>query len=53
MKAPGVLERYIAEYWHDAENLKIRKATFHPRATEHIEDIIALIKILERERLYL
>ena len=42
-------ERYIAEYWHDAENLKIRKATFHPRATEHIEDIIALIKILEEK----
>ena len=42
-------ERYIAEYWNDAENLKIRKATFHPRATEHIEDIIALIKILEEK----
>mgnify|MGYP001280707460 FL=1 len=42
-------ERYITEYWHDAENLKIRKATYHPRATEHIEDIIALIRTLEEK----
>ncbi|MBP9015455.1 MAG: class I tRNA ligase family protein, partial [Candidatus Atribacteria bacterium] len=42
-------ERYIAEYWRDAESLKIRKATFHPRATEHIEDIISLVKILEEK----
>ena len=42
-------ERYIAEYWRDAESLKVRKATFHPRATEHIEDIISLVKILEEK----
>ncbi|MBC7217805.1 MAG: cysteine--tRNA ligase [Candidatus Caldatribacterium sp.] len=42
-----VAERYIEEYWRDAEALGIRRATFHPRATEHIPEIIELIRKLE------
>ena len=44
-----VAERNIAEYFKYAERLNITKADYHPRATEHIDDIIALIKRLEEK----
>jgi len=40
-------DRFIQEYYRDAQALGIRKATVHPRATEHIGDIIRLVKTLE------
>lgn len=42
-----ISDRYIKEYFKDAEALKIKKATFHPRVTEHITEIIDVIKRLE------
>ena len=39
-------DRFIAEYYKDAEALGIRPATVHPRATEHIGEIISLISRL-------
>ncbi|MFV9568531.1 cysteine--tRNA ligase [Thermoanaerobacter mathranii] len=39
-------EKYIHEYFKDADNLGIKRATVHPKATEHIEDIVKFIKIL-------
>lgn len=39
-------ERYIKAYFEDADRLGIKRATVHPRATEHIEDMIALIQSL-------
>ncbi len=39
-------ERFINEYFKDAQALNIRPATVHPKATEHIEEIIALVKKL-------
>ena len=39
-------DRFIAEYYKDAEALGIRRATVHPRATEHIPEIIALVQKL-------
>ncbi len=39
-------ERFIAAYYEDAAALGIRKATVHPRATEHIPQIIALVQRL-------
>ncbi|MBR6028079.1 MAG: cysteine--tRNA ligase [Clostridia bacterium] len=39
-------ERFIAEYYKDAKALGIRPATVHPKATEHIQQIIALIQRL-------
>jgi cysteinyl-tRNA synthetase len=33
-------EKYILEYFKDAEALRIGKATHHPRVTENIEEII-------------
>lgn len=43
---PQVAERYIAEYFTDAAALGIRPATVHPRATEHIPQILQLIQKL-------
>src|SRR5512133_2141184 len=34
-------ERFIAEYYHDADALGVRRASNNPRATEHIGEIIA------------
>lgn len=39
-------ERFITEYYADAKGLGIQPATVHPRATEHIGDIINLVKKL-------
>lgn len=39
-------ERFIAEYYKDAKALGIRPATVHPKATEHIQQIIALVQKL-------
>ena len=39
-------ERFIAEYYKDAGALGIRPATVHPKATEHIGEIIGLVKKL-------
>lgn len=40
-------DRFIEEYFKDAGSLGIKCATVHPRATEHIDAIIELVKILE------
>ncbi|MEX1307495.1 MAG: cysteine--tRNA ligase [Eubacteriales bacterium] len=39
-------EKYIAEYYNDAKSLNVKAATHHPKATEHMDDIIALIQKL-------
>ena len=39
-------EKYISEYWTDAHGLGVRDATFHPKATENINEIITLITTL-------
>ena len=39
-------DRFIAEYYTDAKALGIRPATVHPKATEHIPEIISLIQRL-------
>ena len=43
---PEVAERYIAEFWTDAEGLGVKKATVHPRATENIDAIQDIISAL-------
>ena len=46
-------ERFISEYWKDAKALGIRPATVHPKATEHISEIIALIsRLIENGHAY-
>lgn len=39
-------ERFIKEYYVDAQGLGVRVATVHPRATEHIDEIIDIVKTL-------
>ena len=40
-------EKYIEEYYKDAEALNVRKATTHPKVTENIDAIIDFVKTLE------
>jgi len=42
-------EKFIQEYFIDADLLNIEKADIHPRATEHIKEIIELVKGLEEK----
>lgn len=39
-------ERFIVEYYKDAAALGVRKATVHPKATEHMQQIIDLVQRL-------
>jgi len=41
-----VAEKYIAEYFRDAHGLGVREATVHPKATENIPEIVALVQTL-------
>ena len=46
-------DRFIKEYYQDAKALGIRPATVHPRATEHIPQIISLVqKLIEKGLAY-
>lgn len=46
-------DRFIAEYYVDAKALGIRPATVHPKATEHIGEIITLIsRLIENGHAY-
>ena len=42
----AVSQKYIEEYKKDAEGLNVKEATFHPRATENIQEIIDMISSL-------
>ncbi len=46
-------ERFIKEYFKDAEGLGIRMADVHPKATEHMEEIIEFVKkLVDSEHAY-
>jgi cysteinyl-tRNA synthetase len=46
-------ERFIAEYYKDAGALGIRPATVHPKATDHITEIIDLVtRLIENGHAY-
>lgn len=40
-------DRYIEAFFDDLDNLRIERAEHYPRATDHIEDIVAFIRRLE------
>jgi len=42
-------ERFIAEYFKDADSLGIKRADIHPKATENIDAIIDVVKSLEEK----
>ena len=44
-------DRFIEEYFRDADALGVKRATVHPRATKHIGEIIGMIKKLEAKGL--
>ncbi|MHB1485176.1 MAG: cysteine--tRNA ligase [Saccharofermentanales bacterium] len=42
-------DRFISEYYHDADKLNIKRASFQPRATDCIDEMIDIISILEKK----
>lgn len=42
----AISERYIEEYFKDADALGIKRATVHPKVTDTIPEIIAFIEVL-------
>ncbi len=50
--SPGdVSEKYITEYFTDADALGIKRASVHPKVSEHMPEIIDMIKTLEEKGL--
>ncbi|NFS29827.1 cysteine--tRNA ligase [Clostridium botulinum] len=46
-------DKYIKEYYEDADKLQIERATVNPRATEYIEDIIDFVaQLIEKGYAY-
>lgn len=46
ISAEAVAEKYIAAYFEDVQALNVLTADVHPRVTEHIPEIIALVRQL-------
>ncbi len=44
-----ISKKYIDEFWTDAHGLNFKDATVHPKATENIDEIIDIIKTLEKK----
>ena len=44
--APEVSEKYIKEYFDDAQALNVIKADVHPKVSEHIQEIIEFVQTL-------
>lgn len=44
--APEVSEKYIKEYFDDAQALNVIKADVHPKVSEHIQEIIDFVQTL-------
>ena len=50
---PEIADKYIKEYFTDAQGLGVRKATYHPRATENIDVIIDIVqKLIDKGHAY-
>jgi len=43
----NIAEKYTKAFFEDIEKLKIKKADIYPKATDHIDDIIGMIKELK------
>jgi cysteinyl-tRNA synthetase len=42
-------ERFIQEYFYDADRLNIKRSSFQPKATDCIDEIIEMIQILDEK----
>lgn len=49
LDAMSIANRFIEEYFTDADALGIRRATVHPKVSEHIGNIIKIVKTLEKK----
>ncbi len=48
-----VAEKFIEEYFKDIAELNVRRATHHPKVTEHIKDIVEFVeKLIEKGYAY-
>ncbi len=47
VSASEISEKYILEYFKDADALGVNRATHHPKVTETMDEIIEFIKVLE------
>jgi len=45
-----VSEKYILEYFKDADALGVQRASHHPKVTETMDEIIDFIKVLEEKK---
>ncbi len=45
-KPLALARRYIKEYFRDADALRVLRASVHPRATEHIGEMIETVRVL-------
>lgn len=45
----AISEKFIKEYYKDADSLGIERADVHPRVTENIPEIIKIIRILQEK----
>jgi len=46
MASNALAERYIDEFYRDMQALYVEPATFEPRVTDHIDDVVGIIEIL-------
>ncbi len=42
--APEISEKYIEEYFDDADALGVKRATVHPKVSQHIQEIIDFVQ---------
>ena len=53
LTAFDISSKYISHYFDDFDRLNIKRADIHPKATEHIQDMINLIKdLIEKDYAY-
>ena len=51
VNAKDYAEKYISEFFKDIDGLKVKRADAYPQATHHIDDMIELIKELEKKEI--
>ena len=53
MDPKALADKYIDEFYRDMDALQVERASFEPRVTEHIDDVIQLVeKLLEKRVAY-
>ena len=53
LSTKDIAEKYIYEFEKDYKSLGLRPHTYNPKATDHIEDMIAMIQtLIEKKRAY-